>query len=103
MFTCTATGISLPTISWSSDTGGDITAFAQTMSNMTTIYSEINITNVQMDDFTTYTCTAENQFGSVTEVAMLVNASMLLVDVMNTRVDDVLLFSCSNSDHHNTS
>ena len=103
MFTCTATGIPLPTISWSSDTGGDITTIAQTMSNMTTIYSEINITNVQMDDFTTYTCTAENQFVSVTAATMLVNASMLLVDVMNTRVDDVLLFSCSNSNYPNVS
>ena len=103
MFTCTATGIPLPTISWSSDTGGDITTIAQTMSNMTTIYSEIIISDIQMDNFTNYTCTAENQFASVTAVAMLVNASMLLVDVMNTRVVDVLLFSCSNSDHHNTS
>ena len=82
LFTCTVTGIPLPTISWSSDTGGDIATNTQTMFNMTTIYSEIIISNVQMDDFTNYTCTAQNQFGSVTAVAMLVNASMLLVDLL---------------------
>ena len=76
LFTCTATGIPLPTITWSSDTGGDITANTQTILNMTTIYSEIIISDVQMDNFTNYTCTAQNQFGSVTAVAMLVNASM---------------------------
>ncbi|XP_065905338.1 hemicentin-1-like isoform X4 [Dysidea avara] len=81
MFTCTATGIPLPTISWSSDTGGDITTIAQTMSNMTTIYSEIIISDIQMDNFTNYTCTAENQFASVTAVAMLVNATIPIITI----------------------
>jgi len=102
-FTCTATGIPLPNITWSSDTDGDITAIAQTMSNITTIYSEIIISDVQVDDFTNYTCTAENQFGSVNATAMLVNASMLLIDLVNTHIVDILSFSCSNSDHHSTS
>jgi len=76
VFTCTVTGIPLPTITWSSDTDGDIATNTETILNMTTIYSEIIISDVQVDDFTNYTCTAENQFGSVTETAMLVNGSM---------------------------
>ena len=104
MFTCTAIGIPLPTITWNSDTDGDITANTETFLNMTTIYSEVIISDVQVDDFTNYTCTAENQFGSVNSTAMLVNASMLLVDLVNTQIiDDILSFSCSNSDHHSTS
>jgi len=103
VFICTATGIPLPTITWSSDIDGDIATNTETIFNMTTIYSEVIISDVQEDDFTNYTCTAENQFGSVTATAMLVNASMLLVDLVNTQSDDILSFSCSNSDHHSTS
>ena len=98
MFSCTATGIPIPTITWSSDTDGDIITNTATILNMTTIYSD-----VQVDDFTNYTCTAENQFGSVNATAMLVNASMLLVDLVNTQINDILSFSCSNSNHHSTS
>ena len=103
VFTCTATGIPLPTITWSSDTDSDITTNTETILNMTTIYSEIIISDVQVDNFTNYTCTAENQFGSVNATAMLVNASMLLVDLVNTQINDILSFSCSNSNHHSTS
>ena len=103
VFTCTVTGIPLPTITWSSDTDGDITTSTETILNMTTIYSEIIISDVQVDDFINYTCTAENQFGSVNATAMLVNASMLLVDLVNTQINDIISFSCSNSDHHNSS
>jgi len=81
VFTCTATGIPLPTITWSSDTDGDITANTEKMLNMTTTYSEIIISDVQVDEFTTYTCTAENQFRSVTGTAMLLNASMLILQL----------------------
>ena len=77
MFTCTAIGIPLPTITWSSNTDGDIATNTETILNMTTIYSEIIISDVQVDDFTNYSCTAENQFGSVTGTAMLINASAL--------------------------
>jgi len=79
-FTCIATGIPLPTITWSSDTNGDITANSETM-NMTTVSSEIIISDVQVDDFINYTCTAENQFALVNATAMLVNASMLILEL----------------------
>ena len=77
MFTCIATGIPLPTITWRSDTYGNITNNTQTILNMTTMYSEIFISDIQKNDFTTYICTVVNQFGSVTAAAMLVNASKL--------------------------
>jgi len=79
-FTCTATGIPLPTITWSSYTDGDIVANSETM-DMTIISSEIIISDIQVEDFINYTCTAENQFALVNATAMLVIASMLILEL----------------------
>jgi len=55
-FACTATGIPLPTITWSSiEATGDIIMDA---------VSTLTLSNLQDDDFDNYTCTATNMFGS---------------------------------------
>ena len=81
-FTCMATGIPLPTISWM-DQDGVINASNETILDMITVYSQIIISDVQMEDFTTYTCTAVNLFGIIAEDAMLVNASTYFCYVFN--------------------
>ena len=76
-FTCMATGIPLPTVSWM-DQDGVINASNETILDMITVYSQIIISDVQMEDFTTYTCTAVNQFDMIAEDAMLLlNRGML--------------------------
>ena len=78
-FTCTATGIPLPTITWM-DQDGVINASNETILDMITVYSQIIISDVQMEDFTTYTCTAVNQFDMIAEDAMLLlNRGMLSI------------------------
>ena len=84
-FTCMATGIPLPTITWM-DQDGVINASNETILDMITVYSQIIIPDVQMEDFTTYTCTAMNLFGMIAEDAMLVNASMFLMCLMDSDV-----------------
>ena len=64
-----ATGVPLPNITWS---GPDIPV--QPNDDMIindTRQSEITVSDLQIGDFGTYTCTATNEFGSVSETALL--------------------------------
>ena len=77
-FSCTATGIPIPFITWSSDNEDMINANNVTILDDITIFSEILLVNVGMDDFVNYTCTATNRFNMVNASAMLINASMTI-------------------------
>ena len=67
-FNCTAIGVPLPTITWS----GPIQV--QPNDDMVindTRQSQITVSDLQIGDFGTYTCTATNDFDSVSETALL--------------------------------
>lgn len=68
-FTCTATGIPLPTITWSSDDIDNIVAEYTRIDN-STIQSEITVTSLE-SDIENYACNAANEFGySVKKIAL---------------------------------
>lgn len=77
-FRCEATGIPLPTITWSSDNDDMIEpSLTKIMDDdNTTILSEILLVNIEMEDFVNYTCSAMNQFNMVNASTVLINASM---------------------------
>jgi len=68
-FTCTATGIPLPTITWMN--GSIMLMGSDMIINSTTILSTLTLSNLQDDDFENYTCTATNMFGSDNVTALL--------------------------------
>ena len=69
IFSCTATGVPLPNITWS---GPDIQVEPNDdMVIDDTRQSQITVSGLQIDDFGTYTCTATNEFGSVNATALL--------------------------------
>jgi len=79
-FSCTATGIPLPMITWSSDNDDVIVPSNTTELNDNTIFSEISLVSITMEDFVNYTCSAMNIFNTVNESAILINASMIISD-----------------------
>ena len=71
-FTCTATGIPIPDITWSSDNMSSIEATTYiVMGDDNTIVSILRLSNLQAEDFVYYTCTATNMFGSDDVTALL--------------------------------
>ena len=71
-FTCTATGVPLPNITWSSDSSDSITATSDVVSDNDTMrVSQIMLSDLQINDFQNYTCTAMNVFGNDSETALL--------------------------------
>ena len=70
-FTCTATGIPLPTITWMDQDGNIVGTTSDMVINDTTIQSTLSLSNLQDDDFDNYTCTATNMFGSDDATALL--------------------------------
>ena len=74
-FTCNATGVPLPDITWSSDSSsnimdeGDIMILDSTDALMRE--SRLIIMNLKAADFQNYTCNATNMFGSNSETALL--------------------------------
>ena len=71
-FNCTAIGIPLPTITWSGPNMTDIPV--QSNDDMIindTRQSQITVSDLQIGNFGTYTCTATNDFDSVSETALL--------------------------------
>ena len=101
MFTCVATGIPLPTITWSSDNLEMIMPSNTTQLNDTTIFSEISINNIDMEDFVNYTCSAVNGFNTVRETAALINASMIISLYRITWLS--CNYCCSNTDDYSAS
>jgi len=72
VFTCTATGIPLPTITWMDQDGNMVdTASSVDIDDGTARQSTLTLSNLQDDDFDNYTCTATNVFGSDNETALL--------------------------------
>ena len=71
-FTCTATGLPIPDITWSNTSGIDIPVQAgDDMIINDTRRSQITVSDLQLGNFGTYTCTATNQFDSVSDSALL--------------------------------
>jgi len=70
-FTCTAVGIPLPTITWSSGSNNRIVATSDTIIDFSTTQSVLTLSDLQDDDFERYTCTATNTIGSVNGTAIL--------------------------------
>ena len=69
-FTCTATGIILPTITWTDEDDNMLTTAVLDF-NSTFIQSTLTLSNLQDEDFDNYTCTATNMFGSDNVTALL--------------------------------
>ena len=87
-FTCTATGIPLPNITWSSDSNDSIAATSNKILGNITIQSNLTLSVLQRDDFMNYTCTAVNEFGIDSRTAVL--GSKLLVSFVDSICDYIL-------------
>ena len=70
-FTCTATGIPLPNITWMDENDNSVLVGSDMIIDGTTILSTLTLSNLQDDDFDNYTCTATNMFGSDDVTALL--------------------------------
>ena len=70
-FTCTATGIPLPTITWMDQDGNIVGTTSDMVINDTTIQSTLTLINLQVDDFRNYICLANNTFNGDTLTALL--------------------------------
>ena len=71
-FTCNATGVPLPTITWSSESNGAIMPQSDEVIDGDLVrQSQIMIPTLQLGDFEIYTCTATNEFDSDSEMASL--------------------------------
>ena len=72
-FICNATGLPLPSITWSSNSSSSIPVQSgdDVVIDGTTRQSQITLSNLQLDDFQNYTCTATNQYGNDSETALL--------------------------------
>ena len=75
MFTCTATGIPLPIITWMDE--NIILMGSDMVINDTTIQSTLTLSNLQDDDFDNYTCTATNMFDS-DDVTVLLGSELFM-------------------------
>ena len=64
MFTCIATGIPLPIITWMDENDDTMLTADDMVISGTTILSTLTLSNLQDDDFDNYTCTATNMFDS---------------------------------------
>ena len=71
VFTCTATGIPLPDITWMDEDGNMVEMTSDMVINATNIQSTLTLSNLQDEDFDNYTCTATNMFGSDSATALL--------------------------------
>ena len=70
-FTCTATGIPLPIITWMDENDNSDLVGSDMIIDNTTIRSTLTLSNLQAEDFDNYTCTATNMFGSDDVTALL--------------------------------
>ena len=72
VFTCMATGIPLPDITWMDQDGNIVgTTNDMVINGGTVIRSTLTLSSLQDDDFDNYTCTANNMFGSDNVTALL--------------------------------
>ena len=80
MFTCTATGIPLPIITWmDQDDNSGLTADDMVIDGGAAILSTLTLSNLQDDDFDHYTCTATNMFGS-DDVTALLGSELVVIE-----------------------
>lgn len=72
IFTCNATGVPLPSITWNSESNPAIMPQSDVVTDGGMVrQSQIMVPNLQLEDFENYTCTATNEFGSDNEMALL--------------------------------
>ena len=71
VFTCTATGIPLPDITWMDEDGNIVTTTSDMIIDGTVIRSTLTLSNLQDEDFDNYTCTATNMFDSDSVTVLL--------------------------------
>ena len=76
VFTCTATGIPLPDITWMDEDSNIVTTTSNMIIDSTVIQSTLTLSNLQDEDFDNYTCTATNMFGSENTTALLGSESV---------------------------
>ena len=79
MFTCTATGIPLPIITWMDENDDTMLTADDMVISGTTILSTLTLSNLQDDDFDNYTCTATNMFGS-DDVTVLLGSELVVIE-----------------------
>jgi len=95
-FTCTAYGIPLPNITWSSDNNNSIVAINELIyDDNFTIQSNLTLSDLQIDDFKNYTCTTVNEHGSVNGTAILGSKLMEFLFVLTSVIQT--LATCCNS------
>ena len=100
-FSCTATGIPLPNITWSSD-NDDVTIYTTVLDD-STIFSEISLVSITVEDFVNYTCSAMNIFNTVNESAILINASTIIISDFRIIMCCYVIYHFSNTNNHSTS
>ena len=76
VFTCTATGIPLPDITWMDEDGNIVTTTSDMIIDGTVIRSTLTLSNLQDKDFHNYNCTATNTFDSDNVTALLGSKSV---------------------------
>jgi len=78
-FTCNATGIPLPNITWMDENDNSVLVGSDMIIDNTTILSTLTLSNLQNDDFDKYTCTAANMYGSDNITALLGSEYLLSI------------------------
>ena len=76
VFTCTATGIPLPDITWMDEDSNIVTTTSNMIIDSTVIQSTLTLSNLQDEDFDNYTCTATNMFDSDNATTLLGSESV---------------------------
>ena len=86
---CTATGIPLPTITWINQDGNASGIASDMITSAKTIMSTLTFIDLQVDDFGSYECMANNTFNSDGATALLgseYNTASYLLDNLTIHI-----------------